>query len=69
MGKTYKIPSLLDLLESKDLDDRLTAIQFLGEIGDENALEALRKRMKPINQKLVALVTAVGKLKKTLRVK
>jgi len=45
------------------------AIQILGEIGDEKALEALRQRMKLANQELVSLVTAVGKLKKKLGVK
>ena len=69
MSKTSQIPSLLELLESERLDDRLMAIQILGEIGDEKALEALRQRMKLVNQELVSLVTAVGKLKKKLGVK
>jgi len=60
MSKTSQIPSLLELLESERLDDRLMAIQILGEIGDEKALEALRQRMKLVNQELVSLVTAVG---------
>jgi HEAT repeat protein len=69
MDETDQILSLLELLESEKLDDRLTAIQILGEIGDAKALEALRQRMKLVNRELVSLVTAVGKLKKKLGVK
>jgi len=69
MSKTSQIPSLLELLESKNLEDRLMAIQLLGEVGVEQALEVLRQRLKLVNQELVTLVTAVGKLKKKLEVK
>ncbi len=69
MSKTSQIPSLLELLEGKNLEDRLMATQLLGEVGDERALEVLRQRLKLVNQELVTLVTAVGKLKKKLEVK
>jgi HEAT repeat protein len=39
MDETDQILSLLELLESEKLDDRLTAIQILGEIGDAKALK------------------------------
>jgi HEAT repeat protein len=42
-----QIPELMEMLTSQDLDDRLAAIQVLGEIGDEEALSALRARMAP----------------------
>lgn len=69
MSKTCQIPSLLELLESEKLDDRLKAIQILGEIGDEKALEALRQKMKPVNHELIALIAAVGNLKRRLGAK
>ena len=60
---------LLEMLDSDDLDERLVGIQVLGEIGDEDALEALRERMAMVNKELHALVVAVGKLKRKLEVK
>jgi len=39
MDETDQILSLLELLESEKLDDRLTAIQILGEIGDAKAFK------------------------------
>jgi hypothetical protein len=39
---------LMLLLKSNDLKDRLLAIQALGEIGVEAALQALRERMVPV---------------------
>jgi len=41
----------------------------LGEIGDADVLKALRQRMALVNQEMVALVAAVGKLKRSLGVK
>jgi hypothetical protein len=60
---------LLAMLHSDDLDDRLWSSQILGEVGDEEALKALRERMALVNEELCALVVAVGKLKKRLGVK
>ncbi|MBI4789924.1 MAG: hypothetical protein HY782_23065 [Chloroflexi bacterium] len=55
---------LFTMLASEDLIDRLTAIEVLGDIGDDEALRVLRTRLKRVNQELSALVIAVGKLKK-----
>lgn len=60
---------LLEMLASDNLDERLTAIEVLGEIGDEEALRALRGRMAVVNKELHALVIAVGKLRRRLGVK
>ena len=59
---------LLDMLASDDLEDRLMAIEVLGETGDEEALSLLRQRLALVNRELGALVTAVGKLKHRLEV-
>jgi len=57
---------LLDMLASDDLEDRLMAIEVLGETGDEEALSLLRQRLTLVNRELGALVSAVGKLKHRL---
>lgn len=69
MDNVGQIRQLLALLESDVLDDRIRAIEALGEIGDEAALAALRVRLAPASRELQALVVAVGKLKKRLGVK
>lgn len=63
---TLQVPELMEMLRSQDLDDRLTAIQVLGEIGDEKTLGALKARMAPPLEEYYALSVAVGKLKKRL---
>jgi HEAT repeat protein len=57
---------LLDMLASDDLEDRLMAIDMLGETGDEEALSLLRQRLNLVNRELNVLVAAVGKLKRRL---
>ena len=57
---------LLDMLASGDLEDRLMAIELLGETGDEEALGLLRQRLTLVNRELDALVTAVDWLKRRL---
>jgi len=69
MDRTEQIRELLEMLAGDDLDDRLTAIQVLGEIGDEEALKALRERLAVVNEEITALIVAVGKLKRKLGVK
>jgi HEAT repeat protein len=59
---------LLDMLASGDLEDRLMAIEMLGETGDEEALGLLRQRLTLVNRELGALVSAVDGLKRRLRV-
>lgn len=63
---TLQVPELMEMLRSQDLDDRLTAIRVLGEIGDEKTLGALKARMAPPLEEYYALSVAVGKLKKRL---
>ncbi|MBI3761272.1 MAG: HEAT repeat domain-containing protein [Chloroflexi bacterium] len=67
--RSQQVAVLLDALEGDDADERLKAIEILGEIGDEAALRALRQRLAMVNRELTALVAAVGKLKKRLGVK
>ena len=64
-----QIENLLDLLENEDIETRLSAIEILGHIGDERALQRLRERLGPVNQELKALVIAVGSLKRKHGVK
>jgi HEAT repeat protein len=64
-----QIDELIEMLEAEESDLRLNAIQILGEIGDQHALAALRKRMARISTEHQALVIAVGKLKRKLGVR
>jgi HEAT repeat protein len=57
---------LLDMLASDDLEDRLMAIEVLGETGDEEALGLLRQRLAVVNRELAVLTNAVDRLKRTL---
>ena len=68
-GRAEQIRELLEMLAGNDLEDRLTAIQVLGEIGDEEALKILRERLAVVNEEITALIVAVGKLKRRLGVK
>ena len=54
------------MLASDDLEDRLMAIEVLGETGDEEALSLLRQRLTLVNRELVVLTSAVDRLKHTL---
>jgi HEAT repeat protein len=58
----------------RELDDeyqevRINAINQLGESGDELCLKELRARLKTISNEHLALIIAVGKLKKELGIK
>jgi HEAT repeat protein len=57
---------LLDMLASDDLEDRLMAIEVLGETGDEEALGLLRQRLTLVTRELAVLTAAVDRLKHTL---
>jgi HEAT repeat protein len=57
---------LLDMLASDDLEDRLMAIEVLGETGDEEALGLLRQRLILVTRELGVLTAAVDRLKRTL---
>jgi HEAT repeat protein len=67
--RAEQIRELLEMLAGNDLEDRLTAIQVLGEIGDDEALKILRERLALVNEEITALIVAVGKLKRRLGVK
>lgn len=67
-GAAEQSTELMEMLASQDLYDRLTAIQVLGEIGDEEALGALRARMTRPLEEYYALTIAVGKLRERLGV-
>lgn len=68
-AKDNQIADLIKLLDSDDVEARLTAIEILGHVGDEAALQKLRDRLAPVNRELKALVIAVGSLKRKLGVK
>jgi HEAT repeat protein len=67
--KAEPISNLLEMLDSSNLEERVTAIQVLGEIGDEGALKTLRERLRTVSAEHAALIAAVGKLKRKLGVK
>lgn len=69
MVKTKRMNDLLKMLDSDDIDLRVTAIQVLGEIGDADVIKLLRERLALANKETYALIVAVGKLKKRLGVK
>ncbi len=61
------VGDLIEMAKCEDLDARVSAIQALGEIGDQEALTALRARFNLVNRELSALVIAVGKIKRRLK--
>jgi len=65
----YQLNKYLGQLDDIDQDNRIRAIDFLGNSGDELCLKELRERLKYINREHQALIIAVGKLKKNLGVK
>jgi HEAT repeat protein len=69
MDRNRQIAEMLNVLETDNLDDRVTAIQALGEIGDAEALQRLRERMKLVSREHYALYVAIGKRKRKLHSK
>jgi HEAT repeat protein len=69
LSESEQLERLLESLHSPDPDERLMAIEILGEIGDEHTLATLREYMEPVNRELYALIVAVGNLKRKLGVK
>ncbi len=63
------INNLLRQLDDEIPEVRISAINQLGETGDELCLKELRKRLKDMFQEYQALIIAVGKLKKSLGIK
>ena len=64
-----KIPGLINMLNSKNPDDRIVAIHILGEEGDRDALKKLMERLSYISKEMNTLVIAVGKLKRRFVIK
>lgn len=64
-----KLNTLLRRLYDDDQEVRISAIDQLGDIGDELCLMELRKQLKYISREQEALIIAVGKLKRELHVK
>jgi HEAT repeat protein len=56
-------------LDDEDQEVRISAINQLGETGDELCLKELRARLKSTSREHLALIIAVGKLKKDLGIK
>jgi HEAT repeat protein len=56
-------------LDDEDPEVRINAITQLGETADELCLKELRERLGNISKEHVALVIAIGKLKKELGIK
>ena len=69
MTKTKQLRDLLALLDSEKVDERVAAIEVLGEIGDARTLKLLRERLASMNKEMYSLIVAVGKMKKRLGVK
>lgn len=64
-----QVALLLRQLDSEDPNTRIKAIQKLGESGNEVCLSELRRRMKSVHDEYLALIIAVGNLKKALGVR
>jgi HEAT repeat protein len=56
-------------LYDEDNEVRINAINQLGESGDEQCLKELRERLKSLSKEHMALIIAVGRLKKELGIK
>jgi HEAT repeat protein len=56
-------------LDDEDQEVRINAINQLGDSGDELCLKELRERLKEISKEQMALIIAVGKLKKSKGIK
>ena len=63
------ISNFVRQLDDEMSDVRINAINHLGETGDELCLKELRMRLKELNKEHLALIIAVGKLKKSLGIK
>jgi HEAT repeat protein len=63
------INKYLRQLDDENIEVRINAITHLGESGDELCLKELRARLKELSREHMALIIAVGKLKKSLGLK
>jgi hypothetical protein len=64
-----QVNTYLHQLYDDDQEIRINAINQLGESGDELCLKELREKLKFISREHLALIIAVGKLKKELGIK
>jgi hypothetical protein len=64
-----QIEQIAQMLESENLEQRVTAIETLGGIGDADVLRRLRERWVLTGKEHYALIVAVGKSKKRPGVK
>jgi HEAT repeat protein len=64
-----QINNFLRQLDDENTEVRINAITQLGESGDELCLKELRARLKELSREHLALIIAVGKLKKSLGLK
>ena len=67
--RAKQIEQIAQVLESENLEQRVTAVETLGEIGDADVLRRLREQLVLVGKEHYALIVAVGKLKKRLGVK
>jgi HEAT repeat protein len=63
------ITKLIRELDDEDQEVRINAINQLGDTGDELCLKELRERLRNSSKEHMALIIAVGKLKKELGIK
>jgi hypothetical protein len=67
--RAKQIEQIAQVRESENLEQRVTAIETLGEIGDAGVLKRLREQLVLVGKEHYALIVAVGKLNKRLGVK
>ena len=58
-----ELARLLAMLESPDRDTRMEAIEELSRVGDENALEAMRDRLRRVSREHQALIISIGTMR------
>jgi HEAT repeat protein len=63
------ITKLIRELDDEDQEVRINTINQLGDTGDELCLKELRERLRNSSKEHMALIIAVGKLKKELGIK
>lgn len=57
------IVALLEQMEHTDRETRMAAIDALSRMGDEEALEAMRERLRLVSREHQALIISIGTLR------